>query len=161
MSHLGPPTHRPHLHFVHARRKPVAVPWSANGSRPKVAASQYALPPIHLSGNLTLRFADDDAGAADLARGAAAALHILRAHGVTPAEANHGRWRRDLCEALGLAADPHILSHADALAALAWDEAARAGRLAAGITDDAAMRLVEAHSSLSPLPSSMTVETGT
>ena len=67
----------------------------------------------------------------DLARGADAAGHIFRTQGMTPAEADHGRWRRDLCEALGLANDPMILSRRDALAASVWDEAVRAAVAAA------------------------------
>lgn len=114
-----------------------------------------------MSGKPTLQFVVGPVEAARLARGVAAALDVLRAHGVTPAEANHGRWRRDLSEALGLAADLQVLSRRDSLAALAWDEAARAGCAAAGITDDVAMRLVDAGESLSSSPSSMTVEFGT
>lgn len=82
-----------------------------------------------LGGHLTLAItgADD----ASLKRGAAAARAALRAHGVSPAEAEHGRWRRDLCEAMGLASDPTILSWRDAQAALAWDDAVRAAAIAA------------------------------
>lgn len=115
-----------------------------------------------MTGTFKLQFVGaDGADNADLARGVAAAFDALRVHGVTPAEANHGRWRRDLCEALGLASDPQILSRADSLAALAWDEAARAGRAAGGLMDDVAMRLVEADESLSSMRSSMTVDFGT
>ena len=117
--------------------------------------------PFNLTGKLTLQFAGaDGTDAAELARGVAAALDVLSAHGVTPAQANHGRWCRDLCEALGLAADPHVLPRRDSLAALAWDEAARAGRAAAGLTDHAAMCLAEVDESLSSALSSMIVESG-
>lgn len=64
-------------------------------------------------------------------RGAGAADDVFRRRGMTPAEADHGRWRRDLCEALGLADDPMILSRRDALAASVWDEAVRAAVAAA------------------------------
>lgn len=67
----------------------------------------------------------------DLARGASAADAVFRHHGMTAAEADHGRWRRDLCEALGLANDPMVLSRRDALAASVWDEAVRAAVAAA------------------------------
>ena len=70
-------------------------------------------------------------GADDLVRGAGAADAIFLSHGMAPAEADHGRWRRDLCEALGLADDPMILSRRDALAASVWDEAVRAAVAAA------------------------------
>lgn len=70
-------------------------------------------------------------GADDLVRGACAADAVFRIHGITPTEADHGRWRRDLCGALGRADDPMILSHRDALAASVWDEAVRAAVAAA------------------------------
>jgi hypothetical protein len=82
-----------------------------------------------LTGHLSLHI--EGASPADLARGLQAALRVLHAHGMTPAEADHGRWRRDCCEALGLAADPRALSRRDALAAWAWDEAVEAAAMAA------------------------------
>jgi len=86
-----------------------------------------------LTGTLFLRI--DGVGADGLERGRRAAHDVFRAHGVTPAEADHGRWRRDLCEALGLAADPLILTRRDALSALAWDDAVRAALAAARAGD--------------------------
>jgi hypothetical protein len=82
-----------------------------------------------LARQLSLHISGVDADA--LARGAGAAEDIFRSHGIAPAEADHGRWRRDLCEALGLADDPMILSRRDALAASVWDEAVRAAVAAA------------------------------
>jgi hypothetical protein len=82
-----------------------------------------------LTGTLFLYI--DGVRADDLARGVSAAHDVFRAHGVSPAEADHGRWRRDLCEALGLADDATALSRRDAWAALAWDEAFRAAVMAA------------------------------
>ena len=85
--------------------------------------------PTPLTSQLTLQIAGVEAD--DLERGINAAREVLRAHSIAPAEADHGRWRRDLCEALGLADDKMILSRRDALAAYAWDEALRAAVAAA------------------------------
>lgn len=103
-----------------------------------------------LTGNLTLQFVGaDDVAAADLQRAVDAAMDVLRSHGVSPAEADHGRWRRDLCEALGLADDLAALSRRDSLAAWAWDEATRAACLATGLAD-AQWRLVEEAARIAP-----------
>ncbi|HEX5688186.1 MAG TPA: hypothetical protein VFY73_29560 [Ideonella sp.] len=106
-------------------------------------------------GTLALDVAGADALA--LERGVSAAHEVLNAHGVSPCEADYGRWRRDLSEALGLANDPVVLTKRDALTALAWDEALRAAISAAcahGCADlhvDARLRIVES-GAISPRP---------
>jgi hypothetical protein len=103
-----------------------------------------------LTGTLLLHIAG--VGTDDLARGVGAAHAVLRAHGVSPAEADHGRWRRDLCEALGLAGDPTILSRRDAAAALAWDEAFRAA-VAVACPESGPLAWLDARLGLPALPS--------
>ncbi|WP_374567356.1 hypothetical protein [Ideonella sp.] len=103
---------------------------------------------------LSLHMAGVDAD--DLERGVSAAREIFRTHGITAAEADHGRWRRDLCEALGLADDPMILSRRDALAASVWDQAVRAAVAAAcqgnsrASCPDGPLRLIQAAVEIGP-----------
>jgi hypothetical protein len=103
--------------------------------------------PTPLTSQLTLQIAG--VGADDLERGVSAARDVFRAHGIAPAEADHGRWRRDLCEALGLAGDKMILSRRDALAACAWDQALRAA-VTAACPGSSVMSCPEAQLRLSP-----------
>jgi hypothetical protein len=102
-----------------------------------------------LASNLSLHI--DGIDADDLARGVRAAEEIFRDHSMSPAEADHGRWRRDLCEALGLADDPMALSRRDATAAYVWDEAVRAALAAACPWNQPAVGL-EAQLRLTPAP---------
>ncbi|MEK8033494.1 hypothetical protein AACH06_21955 [Ideonella sp. DXS29W] len=85
-------------------------------------------PPAAARLELQMEGADDDT----LRRGLEAAAAVLNAHGVSAADADHGRWRREASEALGLADDRAVFSVRDSRAALAWDEAVQAARMATG-----------------------------